>query len=34
VQRLEAGEPLEEVRDDYGLRDEELEEAVLYEAAA
>lgn len=34
VQRLEAGEPVEEVREDYGLSREELREAVLYEAAA
>lgn len=34
MQRLEAGEPFQEVRDDYGLRTEEIEEAVLYEAAA
>lgn len=34
VQRLEAGEPGEEVELDYGLEHEELEEAILYEAAA
>lgn len=34
VRRLEAGEDLDEVREDYGLRIEEVEEAMLYEAAA
>jgi uncharacterized protein (DUF433 family) len=34
AQRLEAGEPADEVMEDYGLRSEELHEAVLYEAAA
>ena len=34
AQRLEAGEPAEDVMEDYGLSDEELHEAVLYEAAA
>lgn len=34
VQRLDAGEPAAEVMRDYGLREEELEEAILYEAAA
>lgn len=34
VERLEAGEPLADVQQDYGLRMDELEEAVLYEAAA
>lgn len=34
VDRLEAGEAIEDVRSDYGLRPEEIEEAVLYEAAA
>jgi uncharacterized protein (DUF433 family) len=32
--RIDAGESLEHVRDDYGLTDEEIEEALLYEAAA
>ncbi len=34
VLRLEAGEPVEEVELDYGLTPQELEEAILYEAAA
>ncbi len=34
AQRLDAGEPLETVRSDYGLTDAEIEEAVLFEAAA
>lgn len=33
VQRLEAGESAEAVTRDYGLRPDELEEAILYEAA-
>jgi len=33
VQRLDAGEVAEEVIDDYGLSEDELEEAILYEAA-
>lgn len=34
AQRLDAGEPLETVRSDYGLTDAETLEAVLFEAAA
>jgi uncharacterized protein (DUF433 family) len=34
AQRLDAGEPLETVRSDYGLTDAEIEETVLFEAAA
>ncbi len=34
VQRLEAGESAEEIVRDYGLNQDELEEAILYEASA
>jgi len=34
VQRLEVGEPIDVVMADYELSEEEIEEAVLYEAAA
>jgi uncharacterized protein (DUF433 family) len=34
VQRLDAGEPIDVVMADYELSEEEIEEAVLYEAAA
>lgn len=34
VQRIEAGESLEAVMTDYGLDESEIEEAILYEAAA
>lgn len=34
VQRLEAGEPADEVMQDYELSPQELQEAILYEAAA
>lgn len=34
VQRIEAGESLETVMTDYGLEEAEVEEAILYEAAA
>lgn len=34
VQRLEAGESVETVKADYALEDAEIEEAILYEAAA
>ena len=34
VQRLEAGEPVDEVMQDYELSPQEVQEAILYEAAA
>ncbi len=34
VKRIEAGERVEDVTSDYGLTETELEEAILYEAAA
>jgi len=34
VARVDAGESLEEVAEDYGLLEEEIDEAILYEAAA
>lgn len=34
VQRVEAGEALKSIMKDYGLREAEVEEAILYEAAA
>ncbi len=33
VERIEAGEDADAVREDYGLREDELEEAILYELA-
>ena len=34
VERIDAGEAVQEVVTDYGLEEQELEEAILYEAAA
>ncbi|MFO7950683.1 MAG: DUF433 domain-containing protein, partial [Candidatus Fermentibacteraceae bacterium] len=34
VQRIDAGESTESIADDYGITEQEIEEAILYESAA